>query len=335
MFCESDRLNVISLAQYAKLYPNAWLPMKITPIEIRQHTFEKVMRGYKPDDVDAFLVSLSQEWERVSMDVKMLKMQLELAEKELGKLKEVEMTLFRTLKTAEDTSHQITDQANKAAEQYMSESRQKADELLADARKRSALMIQDAENQSRFLKDNILNDLKSLEHDFKALEKYKENLGIQIRDLAGKALDSVDRFEKKFARQNLLGKIDEVTTQIINDQKQAEDQQKPDYETPVTRSESTDAATAPAIDLPPLTEREAFVPEAIPETDIPTTANHESASIAQTNEQPATYTAADVENETIPQSTAAEATIPEPQVADRPVAEPEQPRRGGSFFDQI
>lgn len=311
--------------------------MKITPIEIRQHTFEKVMRGYKPEDVDAFLVSLSQEWERVSMDVKMLKMQLELAEKELGKLKEVEMTLFRTLKTAEDTSHQITDQANKAAEQYMSESKQKADELLADARKRSALMIQDAENQSRFLKDNILNDLKSLEHDFKALEKYKENLGIQIRDLAGKALDSVDRFEKKFARQNLLGKIDEVTTQIINDQKQAEDQQKPDYEAPVMRSESTsaDAGTAPAIDLPPLTERESFVPEAIPATDIPTTANHESALPTQNNEHTTTYTAADVENGTVPQSTAAEAATPEPQMADRTVAEPEQPRRGGSFFDQI
>lgn len=311
--------------------------MKITPIEIRQHTFEKVMRGYKPEDVDAFLVSLSQEWERVSMDVKMLKMQLELAEKELSKLKEVEMTLFRTLKTAEDTSHQITDQANKAAEQYMGESRQKADDLLADARKRSALMIQDAENQSRFLKDNILNDLKSLEHDFKALEKYKENLSIQIRDLAGKALDSVDRFEKKFARQNLLGKIDEVTTQIINDQQQAQDQHKPDYEAPVVRNEPESAnGTAPsATELPPLMERETFVPEAIPETDIPTVANHESAPVTQTNDQ--TYTSTDVENGQVPQSTVAESTTPEPQQVEKPVAvpEPERPRRGGSFFDQI
>jgi cell division initiation protein len=101
------------------------------------------------------------------------------------------------------------------------------------------------------------------------------------------------------------------------------------------RSESSDAITAPAIDLPPLTERESFVPEAIPETNIPTTANHELASTAQTNEHAATYIAADVENGPVPQSIAAEATTPEPQVTDRPVAEPEQPRRGGSFFDQI
>ena len=198
--------------------------MKITPIEIRQHKFEKGLRGYKTEEVDAFLVSLSQEWERLTSDYKMLKMQLEIAEKELGKLKEVEMTLFRTLKTAEDTSTQITEQANKAGEKYVGEAKQKADEILADARKRSALMVQDAENQARYLKDNILNDMKSLEHDFKALESYKENLAVQIRTLAGNAVDSVDRFEKKFAKQNLKGKIDEVATQIQDELKQAEPQ---------------------------------------------------------------------------------------------------------------
>lgn len=338
--------------------------MKITPIEIRQHTFEKAMRGYKPEDVDAFLISLSQEWERVNMDFKMLKMQLEIAEKELGKLKEVEMTLFRTLKTAEDTSNQITDQANKAADIYLTEAKQKADDLLADARKRSTLMVQDAENQARYLKDNILNDLKSLEHDFKALEQYKENLGVQIRDLAGKAIDSVDRFEKKFARQNLLGKIDEVATQITDELKQADAAKKPDYEaasgteaamTPVAPT-SADAAPAdtapaetvsaepapvevepvadhtPAPELPPLIEREASIPEAIPvhTIDVPAPAPEPAEPVAQTPAEPHT-----------PVSTLAEtmtaAPEPAPAPTPQPVGPPEetQPKRGGSFFDQI
>lgn len=318
--------------------------MKITPIEIRQHTFEKGLRGYRTEDVDSFLISLSQEWERVTNDYKMLKMQLELAEKDLGKLKEVEMTLFRTLKTAEDTSTQITEQATKAGEQYLGEARQKADDVLADARKRSALMIQDAENQSRFLKDNILNDLKSLEHDFKALEKYKENLGVQIRDLAGKAIDSVDRFEKKFAKQNLLGKIDEVSTQITDDLKQADGIAKPDYEAPapvVAAPESASQPSTPATDLPPLMERETFVPEPIPVADIPTTPvapTPEPAPLAQADDHTTRQIPTDVEVGQVPQSTVAEVTTPEPQPTEqRPAAapEPEQPRRGGSFFDQI
>ena len=218
--------------------------MKITAIEIRQHTFERGMRGYKTEDVDAFLVSLSQEWERVTSDYKMLKMQLEMSEKELGKLREVEMTLFRTLKMAEDTSTQITDQATKSGEQYLSEVKQKADDLLADARKRSALMVTDAENQASYLKDTILNDLKAMEHDFNALEHYKENLAVQIRALASSATDSVDRFEKKFAKQNLKGKIDEVATQINNDIQQRDAHQPDTASVPI--AETIEQLTHPA-----------------------------------------------------------------------------------------
>lgn len=302
--------------------------MKITPIEIRQHTFERGLRGYRVEDVDAFLVSLSQEWERVTGEHKMLKMQLELAEKELGKLKEVEMTLFRTLKSAEDTSVQITEQANKTAETYLTEARQKADDILADARKKSALMVQDAENQARFLKDNMLNDLKALEHDFKALENYKENLAVQIRALASNAVDSVERFEKKFSRQNLLGKIDEVTTQIKEELKQSEGHNEPGSETPAD----------PVAELPPLTERETAIPDAIP-VDEPMVAKLDEAveHSVHAEEIPASVPVAEaqpVNEETTPPSTLAEVNTEEPASAQE-VAEESQAKKGGSFFDQI
>lgn len=290
--------------------------MKITPIEIRQHTFEKGLRGYKPEDVDAFLVSLSQEWERVTGEYKMLKMQLELAEKELGKLKEIEMTLFRTLKTAEENSANITEQANKAGEKYIADAKQKADEIIADARKRSALMVQDAENQARYLKDNILNDLKSLEHDFKALEGYKENLASQIRLLASNAVDSVDRFEKKFSKQNLKGKIDEVSNQIKDEMKEADG--KPTVETSET-VKTEPVGSANAADLPPLVEREESIPEAIPDDkDI---LEKLDDAIQETQSE---HTAA------VPESVLEEVATPEPEASEEaPV------KKGGSFFDQI
>ena len=301
--------------------------MKITPIEIRQHTFEKGLRGYKSEDVDAFLVSLSQEWERVTGDYKMLKMQLELAEKELNKLREIEMTLFRTLKTAEDTSTQITDQANKAAEQYLGEARQKADDLLADARKRSALMVQDAENQARYLKDNILNDLKALEYDFKALETYKENLAVQIRALAGNAVDSVDRFEKKFAKQNLKGKIDEIATQIKEDQKQ------PKKETNADDSPTDESPTpGPAADLPPLTERETAVPEAIPVDEAVVDKLDETIDQSA---QPEPDTDAAPADEADSATNTAKEDAPAPEDRAVEVTEDTQTKKGGSFFDQI
>ena len=87
--------------------------MKITPIEIRQKTFEKVFRGYDKEEVDAFLQTLSQEWERVNGDIREHKVKLEIAEKDVNKLREMESSLFRTLKTAEDSNNNLLEQSRK------------------------------------------------------------------------------------------------------------------------------------------------------------------------------------------------------------------------------
>lgn len=309
--------------------------MKITPTGIRQHTFEKGLRGYRVEEVDAFLSSLSEEWERLTSDYKMLRMQLELAEKELGKLKEVEMTLFRTLKTAEDTSTQITDQASKAGEKHIGEAKQKADELLADARKRSVLMVQDAENQARYLKDNILNDLKSLEHDFKALENYKENLAVQIRTLAGNAVDSVERFEKKFTKQNLKGKIDETATQIKDELGQV-DRKNGGSTKNSAQIRPEPAPSINSANLPPLSQREAAIPEAIPVDDSLITKLNEAI---QPSVQPQAASTDTPKEAVVEPRTGEPIKFPVDPASSEPIpsnlAEERQPAKGGSFFDQI
>jgi len=336
-------------ADKSYISPNQSIPMKITAIEIRQHTFDKVMRGYKPEDVDAFLSSLSQEWERATSDHKMLKMQLEISEKELGKLKEVEMTLFRTLKTAEDTSTQITEQATKAAEQHVTNARQKADEILSEARKRSAMMVQDAENQARYLKDNILNDIKAMEHDFNALEKYKENLGIQIRALAANAIDSVDRFEKKFAKQNLKGKIDEVSTQIEESRKAEKDAEKHAQPAAETDGQPADAVADNAIadnsiDLPPVIERETAIPDAIPVDELLVeklnSAIEDTRDMAENSADSAKNGVADAADAVAEPVREVTAQLVETEKAGREevttqTEETGEAKKGGSFFDQI
>ncbi len=189
--------------------------MKITPIDIRQHTFEKGFRGYDVDDVNAFLNSLSQEWERVINENKMLKMQLEIAEKELNKLRDVEMTLFRTLKTAEETSTQITEQANKAAEKYLEESRRKTDEAIAETKRKAAMIVQDADNEAKYVREEIINELKNQERDFKAMEKYRDNLVVQLKSLVNNTNETVERFEKKFSEDSSFAhKMEEIKQQV-------------------------------------------------------------------------------------------------------------------------
>jgi cell division initiation protein len=188
--------------------------MKITPIEIRQHTFQRGLRGYDIEEVAAFLTSLSNEWERVLNENKMLKMQLEIAEKELNKLREVELTLFRMLKTAEDTSAQMTEQAKTAAEHYIEEARQKGEELVNEARKKSNMLVIDAESQAKYVREEIMSEFKNHERDFKAMEKYRDNLVVQLKTLANNTVDSIERFEKKFAQNTIVEKFEGLKLQV-------------------------------------------------------------------------------------------------------------------------
>src|SRR4051812_23432189 len=104
--------------------------MRITPLEIRQKTFEKNFRGYEKEEVHAFLVTLSQEWERIVDENKELKFKFDATEKEIQKLREVETSLYKTLKTAEDTGASVVEQARKTAELHLRESQLKAEQLI-------------------------------------------------------------------------------------------------------------------------------------------------------------------------------------------------------------
>src|SRR5436190_8420463 len=133
--------------------------MKITPIEIRQKSFERTLRGYDKDEVNAFLQSLSQEWERTVDECKELRIKLEATEKEVGKLREVETSLFKTLKTAEDTGALTIDQAKKAAELHVREAQIGAEALLNEARDKARNTIEEVDALSKQLLGEMEDNL--------------------------------------------------------------------------------------------------------------------------------------------------------------------------------
>ena len=169
--------------------------MKITPLEIRQKTFEKKLRGYDKEEVEAFLFSLSQEWEQTQDELKEIKTQYVNAEKEIKQLREVENSLFKTLKTAEDTGANLIDQANKTAELHMRETQMNADALLNEAKSRARATIEDAEMKARNILDNMEVELRHLKQDYKNLENLKDAVIAELRNLSGDILTRISKFD--------------------------------------------------------------------------------------------------------------------------------------------
>ena len=188
--------------------------MRITPIEIRQKTFEaKAFRGIDKDEVQAFLTTLSQEWDKLLEENRQQKIALERAESQVSKMREVETGLYQTLKTAQDTSQNITQQAQQEAdklrgkteqeatqariaaqqeaEKLRTTAKQEADKLLADARAAAKKLVDDAQRESDRLSGSMQTRYADLEREHKQLQSSFDKLLADLR--AAAATDSLPR----------------------------------------------------------------------------------------------------------------------------------------------
>lgn len=155
--------------------------MNITPIEIRQKEFERHFRGYDKDEVNAFLHTLSQAWERMLQENRDKTARLEKAEKDIDKVREVEGSLFRTLRTAEDTSAGIVHRAQKEAEQIQQEAEARRQAIIDEARRQAESMLAEARQQ-----------ISQLKQEATEAEMQRQQALAQLQTLAQRILQQVE-----------------------------------------------------------------------------------------------------------------------------------------------
>jgi cell division initiation protein len=174
--------------------------MKITPLDIRQKSFENKFRGYDKDEVQAFLNSLSHEWERVQDEYKEMKIRYEGIQKEVEKLRQVESSLYKTLKTAEDTGAHLVEQANKKADLLVKEAQMNANDTVNKAQEKAKFIVENAEKTAKTILEEMKDAIRSVETDFHRLDSIKESLLSELKNLANDTLEKVEKYksQKKF-----------------------------------------------------------------------------------------------------------------------------------------
>ncbi|WP_161890399.1 DivIVA domain-containing protein [Pontibacter russatus] len=220
--------------------------MKITPLEIRQKTFEKAFRGLDKDEVYAFLMTLSQQWEKLLDENKDLRMKLDASHRETQKLREVESSLYKTLKTAEDTGSSIVEQANKAAELRGREAELKANELLNQARHQARQVLEEATKQSERLVAEMQQEVKALEQDYQRMEGHLDTMVRDLKNLANEALERAEKTKAKpkTTTQSILSRAADVKVESAELLKSLKDMKTTNETKPIQLAETT-AANAP------------------------------------------------------------------------------------------
>ncbi len=117
--------------------------MRFTPLDIQSHHFARRLRGYAPEEVDAFLRMVAEDLEGVIRDADRARERLREVESRVDELSGREETLRATLMTAQEVSDDLRRTAAKEAEVLIAEAEVKAEKVLDAAHRRVAKLTED------------------------------------------------------------------------------------------------------------------------------------------------------------------------------------------------
>lgn len=89
--------------------------LKITPLDIRKQAFGRAFRGYDPEEVQAFLEMVAEEFERVSRENIEFREREASLQKEVESYRNMEQTLQEMLRTGQQAAEKVRENGKKEA----------------------------------------------------------------------------------------------------------------------------------------------------------------------------------------------------------------------------
>ncbi len=156
------------------------------PEEIRRIEFERVMRGYRSEDVDAFLDKVASNIEAIETEKRELEDQLFTLAEKVETLKDEEENIKKTLIAAQKLGESIIAEAHQKAELILKEAQIKKNSILADAHeehnlyestiKRLKVEVSDFRDTILALYKTHIESLSTLPREEKVSEEVQEDV---------------------------------------------------------------------------------------------------------------------------------------------------------------
>lgn len=148
--------------------------MKISSIDIQRQKFRSVFRGFDPDEVKNFLLSIAEQMEDLIRQNDKFKQEIDHLKDTLSDYEERDKILKNTLVTAQKNSESLTNNAKKESELIIKEAEFKASKVMEHAQNQ-VLKIQkdmmDLKLQRKALQDKIQTSISIMQ---KMLEYQRE-----------------------------------------------------------------------------------------------------------------------------------------------------------------
>jgi len=229
--------------------------MPIRPIDIRRKEFRNGFRGYDANQVDDFLDTVADEFERNYNENQRMREETNSLRERLQQFEDLEGSIRAALVHAEQAANDLRRSANREAEDVRQSARREAEFTVKDAQNRSHQMLADSSSR-----------IERVQESYEALQDAKRNFANDFRHLLKAYMDMMENMEVSSARDIEAALRERLDTESIAVVREAAAQQEPaeEAEEPAFGTTGGDAAD---LDDPGATQpiEATAAPEAWPE----------------------------------------------------------------------
>ncbi|HCP15568.1 MAG TPA: hypothetical protein DIT32_07405 [Peptococcaceae bacterium] len=147
----------------------------LTPLDIHNKAFTKGMRGYRMEEVDAFLDEVIHNYETLFRENHDLKERVQRMEDEVARSKDLSSSLQKTMLLAQKLVDEETVRAKKEGELIQWEARKKGQQFIQEAHDEVLSIKQEIERLKLYEKQLYLKHKGFLEFQMELLNGYKED----------------------------------------------------------------------------------------------------------------------------------------------------------------
>ena len=164
--------------------------MPIRPIDIRRKEFRNGFRGYDANQVDDFLDTVADEFERNYNDNQRMREETNSLRERLQQFEDLEGSIRAALVHAEQAANDLRRSANREAEDVRQSARREAEFTVKDAQNRSHQMLADSASRIERVQDS-----------YEALQDAKRSFANDFRHLLKTYMDMMENMEVSSARE--------------------------------------------------------------------------------------------------------------------------------------
>jgi cell division initiation protein len=190
--------------------------MPIRPIDIRRKEFRNGFRGYDANQVDDFLDTVADEFERNYNENQRMREETNSLRERLQQFEDLEGSIRAALVHAEQAANDLRRSANREAEDVRQSARREAEFTIKDAQSRSHQMLADSASRIERVQDS-----------YEALQDAKRSFANDFRHLLKTYMEMMENMEVSSAREIEASLAERLDTESVAVVREAAAQQEP------------------------------------------------------------------------------------------------------------